>query len=78
MTVIVDSYMESGELADTDGVLNNDGYLLLGGINAPVPGLPGKYSNNFIGCVSAFFIDEQSVDLLINAEVIYGRVFACQ
>uniref|UniRef100_A0A0X3PKS7 Agrin n=1 Tax=Schistocephalus solidus TaxID=70667 RepID=A0A0X3PKS7_SCHSO len=78
VTVIVDSYMESGELPETDGVLHNDGYLLLGGFNAAVPSLPSKYSNNFTGCVSAFFIDEQSVDMLIDAEIIYGRVSPCQ
>nr|VZI43583.1 unnamed protein product [Spirometra erinaceieuropaei] len=78
VTVIVDSYMEWGELTETDGILHNDGYLLLGGSSTPAPNLPPDYSTEFTGCVSAFFINEQSVDLLINAEGIDGPVSPCQ
>ncbi|BHF67556.1 hypothetical protein SprV_0301058300 [Sparganum proliferum] len=78
VTVIVDSYMEWGELTETDGILHNDGYLLLGGSSIPVPNLPPDYSTEFTGCISAFFINEQSVDLLIDAEVIDGHVSPCQ
>ncbi|KAM7543237.1 hypothetical protein Aperf_G00000000278 [Anoplocephala perfoliata] len=77
LSLLVDNHISSGELVGTDGVLNNDGIVWLGGSLEPVGALPWHFQRNFTGCVSAIFFNEVSVDLLGGADILYGTVSAC-
>ncbi|CDI96886.1 agrin [Echinococcus multilocularis] len=77
MSLIVDDQMVSGELTDTDGILNNEGDIWLGGSLEQVTTLPWQYQQNFTGCISALFFNEVSIGLLGDADLLYGTVSAC-
>lgn len=77
MSLIVDDQMVSGELTDTDGILNNEGDIWLGGSLEQVTTLPWQYQRNFTGCISALFFNEVSIGLLGDADLLYGIVSAC-
>ncbi|KAL5964703.1 Agrin [Taenia solium] len=77
VSLIVDDQMVSGELTGTDGVLNNEGDIWLGGSLEQVSTLPWQYRRNFTGCISALFINEVSISLLGDADLLYGTVSSC-
>ncbi|VDM35407.1 unnamed protein product [Hydatigera taeniaeformis] len=77
ISLIVDDQMVSGELAGTDGVLNNEGNIWLGGALERVTTLPWQYQRNFTGCISALFLNEVSIALLGDADLLYGTIASC-
>ncbi|VDK23345.1 unnamed protein product [Taenia asiatica] len=77
VSLIVDDQMVSGELTGTDGILNNEGDIWLGGSLEQVSALPWQFQRNFTGCISALFINEVSIALLGDADLLYGTVSSC-
>ena len=64
VTLIVDSDPEITQFApDGPSKLDSNGYMVVGGMDSKVKGLPMAYESLFVGCLTAFEVDGSNLEL---------------